>query len=333
MLLIQRVRSVTCRGALVVAVAALCSTSAHGQAPAAESAEIPRSQESLDAAIQAYPLRAGGMLRHNQYDGWIRRVDEDLKVVVQAKVPKARLIDRSTTVVLAANQSRLLLIHHDDQMHFPAKHKVALLDVATLKTLLELPLGECQDPRGSFPVMTEQLTMVCHHSRPLDQPKRRPTFALVTLNLNRGEVVRWFPLEGERHGAWFGPMFFGYTYDVYSVHIERGRKDCPSAPTLPLLETPEQAVIYPLLVLVLKRSKGDTKGEVWFVSADAAAPPKRVALLQDMPTSALICEAHRKLLYVTEERAAAAAKNGRPTPTERIVEVFDLSSGARIAQQ
>ena len=149
------------------------------------------------------------MLRHNQYDGWIRRVDEDLKVVVQAKVPKARLIDRSTTVVLAANQSRLLLIHHDDQMHFPAKHKVALLDVATLKTLLELPLGECQDPRGSFPVMTEQLTMVCHHSRPPDQPKRRPTFALVTLNLNRGEVVRWFPLEGERHGAWFGPMFSG----------------------------------------------------------------------------------------------------------------------------
>jgi hypothetical protein len=51
----------------------------------------------------------------------------------------------------------------DDPMHFPAKHKVGAARRAVVEDIAGTAVGECQDPRGSFPVMTEQLTMVCHH--------------------------------------------------------------------------------------------------------------------------------------------------------------------------
>lgn len=332
-MLIRRISRVTVRGALAAMMAVVGVSYAEAQTPSGQSTEIRRDPESIWAAIQVYPLRAGGEVKHNRPGGWIQRVDERQKVVARAKVPKDARLDRNTTVVLSGDQSRLLVIHRDDDLHFPAKHKVALLDMATLKTTADLPLGECTDPRGRLPVMADQLTLVCYHSRPPDQPKRKPTIALVTIDLNRGEVVRWFPFGGERHGSWFGPMFFGYSYDVYVIPIDRDRATCPDGPVLPQLESTRQPIEHPHAVVVLARDKGDPKGEVWFVSATATVPPRRVALLEERPTSAAICGPGSRLLYVTSEREAApAAKSQAPAPAGRIVEVFDHSSGVRIAR-
>ena len=308
--------------------------------------ETARSDGSASLQLQIYALPGGGEIRHDRYTGVVRRLDRDLKEVVRAKVPaeKPGLLEsggfvKDTTLVLSANGSRLLVVHNDDLMHYPPGHKVLLLDTTTLKPAAHWALGDCSRPYERLPRLAARLTLACQHSRPPAEPKRQPTFALVTLDLDRGEVVRWIPLEGGRHGQWVGPMFFGYVYDASLVTVEQRPGGCPSEPAL--MQPPDAvggpASEYPELVLVIERRKGGTKGDVWLVSADATAVPKRVAILSTSPTTAFICgHGGRLLLHVIAEgpvaRPSQQGLSQGPAPVERIVNVFDLSTGARIVR-
>jgi hypothetical protein len=334
----RNVSRVFLAGAVVVA-AVCCCAGASAQTAGEALADTPRSERSAALELQIYPLPGGGEIRHDRYAGIVRRLDRDLKEVLRGKVPaeKPGLLEsgrflKFTTLVLSSNGARLLVIHNDDLMHYPPGHKVLLLDVATLKPVAQWPLGDCDRPYTRLPRQASRLTLVCQASRPPAEPKREPTFALVTLDLDRGEVVRWFPLEGGRHGQWFGPMFFGYIYDATLVTIEQRPGGCPSEPVVAPANAPGPGE-YPELVLVVERRKGETKGEVWFVSPGTTVEPRRVAALSATPTAAFVCGGGGKLLlHVTAEQTAAAPSGQAPTagPTARIVEVFDLLTGARV---
>ena len=223
------------------------------------------------------------------------------------------------------------MVHTADDDNFLAKHRVAILDTARLRTIAELPLGKCWHHGPGFPLAAEHVTMVCYHSRPPDDRSRKPTLAVVTVNLNRGVVVRWFPLGGERRGSWFGPMFFGWRYDVTAVDVSR-QKQCPFVASLaePAAEPLEDLH----LILVVNRSKGPDKGEVWFVGKRPTELPRRIAVLPRTPGSAVLCRAEssdgaagRLLLYVTEQLDFSAE-----TPPPQRVDVVDLATGKLIGQ-
>src|SRR5687768_10918375 len=120
-------------GAVVLAVVFCCS-SASAQPADGERPDMPRSERSEFLELQIYPLEGGGEIRHDRYAGIVRRLDRDLKEVVRGKVPaeKPGLLEsgrflKYTTLVLSSNQSRLLVVHNDDLMHYPPRHAVLLL--------------------------------------------------------------------------------------------------------------------------------------------------------------------------------------------------------------
>ena len=316
-------RRIAMRCVGIVAVACATATAAIGQ-------EVRRDPLRLDNPIQVYPLPDDALIEHRQYEGVVRRLDARNKETTRVKIPAAGPIATRTTLILSADRSRVLMVHTADDDNFLAKHKVAILDTARLRTIAELPLGKCWHHGPGFPLAAEHVTMVCYHSRPPDDRSRKPTLAVVTIDMNRGEVVRWFPLGGERRGSWFGPMFFGWRYDVTAVDV-REKKECPFVATI--AEPAAERIDDLHQILVLDRSKGPDKGEVWFVSKRPTEPPRRIAVLPRTPGSAVLCRAEsadavgRLLLYVTEQLDFRAEN-----PPPQRVDVVDIASGKLIAQ-
>jgi hypothetical protein len=316
-------RRIAMRCVGIVAVACATATAAIGQ-------EIRRDPLRLDNPIQVYPLPDDALIEHRQYEGVVRRLDARNKETTRVKIPAAGPIATRTTLILSADRSRVLMVHTADDDNFLAKHKVAILDTARLRTIAELPLGKCWHHGPGFPLAAEHVTMVCYHSRPPDDRSRKPTLAVVTIDMNRGEVVRWFPLGGERRGSWFGPMFFGWHYDVTAVDV-REKKECPFVATI--AEPAAERLDDLHQILVLDRSKGPDKGEVWFVGKRPTEAPRRIAVLPRPPGSAVLCRAEssdaagRLLLYVTEQLDFRAE-----TPPPQRIDVVDIASGKLIAQ-
>jgi len=256
--------------------------------------EIPCDPEVAHQPILQYPLGAAGRLLHAQYVGRLRRVDAAGRELANVRVPAADGIASETTVVVAGDLSHALLIHRVDRFKFRQNPRVLLLDIDTLQTRREFPLGDCGvfPLTKEFPAVADRLTMLCYHSRPAQDARRKPTLAVATVDINRGEVIRWSELGGERHGMWFGPLFFGWWYDVNPV-IVKHRRACSSS---------EDVAPDPLQrILVLNRDVESGTGDVWAWSSRIDGPPERLASLSGHPQSAVACasEEGRPVLQVT----------------------------------
>jgi hypothetical protein len=292
--------------------------------------DIPRDPKGSMAPVLSYPLPDGGSLEHAQYAGQVRRVDAKGKELARTKVPAAKAIASSTTLVLSSNLSRVLVLHRADDVKFGAKHRVVLLDMAGLKTLWEQPLGKCESARGTLPAVTGRLPLLCYQSQPPADPKRKPTFALVTIDLNRGEVAGWHALGGDRHGTWLGPRFLGWKYDVERVPVRQTRAACDAAAMLPA-DDPE-------LVVVLNRDSETGKGDVWLLDTRTNDPPRRVALLNGHPRSAVVCThaTGARVVRISEDlRTHKEAAKGPVVPpaSAQGEETIDLATGKPIGQQ
>ena len=145
--------------------------------------------------------------------------------------------------------------------------------------------------------------MLCQQSQDPGDRKKKKTFALVTLDLNRARVTRWFDLGGERRGDWFGPMFFGYhdltlaldvtTEGCGAVHASKAE----SLTTVDASELPAHIIVL-IRKAGLRRRDGPTTGEVWFVGSGITDAPRRVKTLAKRPKTARLCGDR---LHVTEE--------------------------------
>ena len=102
---------------------------------------------------------------------------------------------------MSKDESRLLVVHGDSTNHYPPRHRVAILDSLSLRTIAQLPLGDCNflDLRP----LPEHVTMLCQQSQDPGDKNKKKTFALVTLDLNRARVARWFDLgeSAEEYGS------------------------------------------------------------------------------------------------------------------------------------
>ena len=245
-------------------------------------------QEDRSAPTRLVRLSDGSAIRHDQYDGVLWRLAPDGRQVARVKVPSAEFIEKQTDIVVSKDEARLLVAHRASTFTYPQRHRVMILDALSLRTIQQLPLGDCR--LLDFRQFLEYVTVLCHDSQDPAEKKRRKTLALVTLDLNRAQVVRWFDVGGKRRGNWFGPMFFGYTDDAYLVRVTT--EDCAVIPgrearpdTLETVDASE----HPAQVIVIARHDNPIKGDVWFVGPDQTDAPRRVATLARTPYSARLC--------------------------------------------
>ena len=233
--------------------------------------------------IEILPLADGSFIRFERFGGALLRLKEG-RQVARVKLPRATMIERRTDVVMSKDESRLLVVHGDSPYHYPPRHRVAILDSMSLRTIAQLPLGDCSflDLRP----LPEHVTMLCQQSQDPGDKKKKKTFALVTLDLNRARVTRWFDLGGERRGDWFGPMFFGYHDLTLALEVTTegcGTVHASEAKSLTTVDASE----HPAHIIVLIRkaglrpSDGPTTGEVWFVGSGITDAPRRVKTLSE----------------------------------------------------
>jgi hypothetical protein len=156
-------------------------------------------QPDLSDPIQAYQLSDGSVIQHLQYEGALLRLDKTGRRTGRAKLPKSSIIEESTRVVVSESEENLLVVHSSSTFKWPPKHRVLFLDVQSLKTMANLPLGDCEFA-GVEPFAATQ-RLVCQQSRNPSDRKKKPTLAFVALDLNRGSVLTWFDLGGERRGS------------------------------------------------------------------------------------------------------------------------------------
>lgn len=329
-------------GAMVLAAGAV-SRGATYAAPRSQdpAGEIPRSADSTLHPLQVYHLPGGGTVEHERYKGLVRRLDASGKEIARGKVPAAHPIEKDTTLVFSSDLTRMLMIHTISDFDFRAKHRVAVLETERLRTIAELPLGSCRTP-GPFPLSAEHLTMVCYHSRPPGDRTQKPTLAVVTVNIARGEVVRWFPLGGRRKGTWVGPMFFGWRFDVQTVTVREGTyATCPSFQGAPAVVPGKRKASE--LVLVLNRDASPPQTEVWSVSARHTEEPRRVTVFAGKADYAVLCDAavpaadvgQARLVYVVlSNNAAAPAENTGAflTADGQPIHIVEVAAGRRFGR-
>ena len=248
-------------------------------------------QQDRFSPIEILPLADGSFIRFERFSGALLRLKEG-RQIARVRLPKATMIERRTDVVMSKDESRLLVVHGDSTNHYPPRHRVAILDSMSLRTIAQLPLGDCNflDLRP----LPEHVTMLCQQSQDPGDKNKKKTFALVTLDLNRARVARWFDLGGERRGIWVGPMFFGY-YDL-TLALDVKTEGCGTVHALESESlTTVDASEPPAHIIVLIRKAGltprdgPTTGEVWFVGSGITDAPRRVRTLAKRPKTATLC--------------------------------------------
>jgi hypothetical protein len=178
-------------------------------------------QPKPDDPIQRYQLLNGSLIHHLQYDGALLRFDGAGRQTARVKLPKSGVVEESTRVVVSKSEEKLLVVYSGSTSKWPPKHKVLFLDAQSLKTVADLPLGDCDFVE--FAAFADTQRLVCQQSRNPSDRETKPALAFVALDVNRGTVLTWFDLGGERRGRWFGPMFFGSSDDAYRVRVDPGR--------------------------------------------------------------------------------------------------------------
>lgn len=258
-------------------------------------------QEDRSSPTEMVRLSDGSFIRFERYDGVLLRLKEG-RQVARVKLPKAEPIQKRTDVVVSKDETRLLVVHGDSTHRYPPRHLVAILDSMSLRTIAQFPIGDCSFL--NLRPLPEYVTLLCHQSQDPGNKRTGKTLAIVTLDLTRSQMTRWFDLGGERRGIWLGPMFLGY-YDL-TLPLAVKTEGCAaieasetgSAKTIDASEHPAHVVVL-IRKAGLKQSDGSTTGEVWFVSSDITDPPKLVATLARRPTAATLCG---DVLHVTQEK-------------------------------
>lgn len=245
--------------------------------------------------VAGYPLAIGGVLQHQRQQGVLRRIERSGREVARAKVPAVTREFQSINLVLSTDHSRVLVIFEDsDDSATRAKHRMILLQTATLREVAVIRHGLCNNvAHEEFPQSAETLTLVCYDSQDPQEKTKNRSIALVTLDVKDGRVLRWFALGGKRHSMWFGPMFFGHYHDAGMVRIRIS--PCPQVyPAVPPSAYADAVSVsaYPDWVFVMRRrgpGKDFVSGDVWRVSSNLAEMPQRIAALPGNPTAAVLC--------------------------------------------
>ena len=245
--------------------------------------------------VAGYPLAIGGVLQHQRQQGVLRRIERSGREVARAKVPAVTREFQSINLVLSTDHSRVLVIFEDsDDSATRAKHRMILLQTATLREVAVIRHGLCNNvAHEEFPQSAETLTLVCYDSQDPQEKTKNRSIALVTLDVKDGRVLRWFALGGKRHSMWFGPMFFGHYHDAGMVpdpHIAvpPGVSRCTA---LSICRRRKRFGV-PDWVFVMRRrgpGKDFVSGDVWRVSSNLAEMPQRIAALPGNPTAAVLC--------------------------------------------
>lgn len=260
--------------------------------------------------------------------------------VLAGQFPEVTRIDQTLDVVLSEDGSRQLVIFGESNQKWRGNSRIILMETATQREVATLRHGTCAvvSYRGEVPVWTDQVTMICNQSVNPAAKSRRGEIALLTLEVQTGKVLRWFPLGGRRHSMAFGPMFFGYWDDAVLIRAEK-RAACPAVqPDVDLAAvtgSPDSAM--PGLIFVIARrdrAREFNRWDVWELPSNVTDMPRLIVTLPGDPTAADLCspadQTHRRarLLYVFH--AITPATQALP-PGFRLasgrVDVVDLVNG------
>jgi hypothetical protein len=96
-----------------------------------------------DEAVQLFHLADGSTIRHDRYDGVLRRIDNVGRQVALVNLPRAQVIEKRTEVVVSSHETRLLVVHNGSTNRYPPGHVVMILDAMSLKRVADFPLGDC----------------------------------------------------------------------------------------------------------------------------------------------------------------------------------------------
>jgi len=296
-------------------------------------------QES--AGYETHRFDDGSVLLHYPDAGVLARGDANGKVVAQAKVPRRGVISPDLEVLLPPDQKRVLLILTGDDATAPAPHRLIVLNATTLRTDSTLQIGPCVDADGSSRRTSgSEIALLCQHAQNPAVKSRKPELALVTFDTASGRLVRWLPLGGTRHGAWFGPMFFGYSYNAYPKPAAVSNVPCPALTPdvrLPDSAYPTTVNVHPWPRAFVVQRYGErgrpTTWEAWF-DASTSDQPRRTAAVAGWVENVVLCEAdaprpedRRLLLYARLWRDARAEGDPRVFQAEgRRVFVVDVAT-------
>ena len=124
--------------------------------------------------VAGYPLVTGGVLQHQRQQGVLRRIERSGREVARAKVPAVTREFQSINLVLSIDHSRVLVIFEDsDDSATRAKHRMILLQTATLREVAVIRHGLCNNvAHEEFPQSAETLTLVCYSARMADAGSR-----------------------------------------------------------------------------------------------------------------------------------------------------------------
>ena len=128
-------------------------------------------QPDRSSPIEMLPLADGSVIRFERFSGALLRLKEG-RQVARVRLRRATMTERRTDVVMSKDESRLLVVHGDSTHHYPPRHRVAILDSMSLRTIAQLPLSDCSflDLRP----VPEHVTMLCQQSQdPGDKNNRR----------------------------------------------------------------------------------------------------------------------------------------------------------------
>lgn len=247
-------------------------------------------QDEYLADTLTFRLANGVVIRHDQYEGALRRFDGTGRQTARASLPKSTIIDKRTRVAVSAGESRLLIVHTDESSRLG--RGVQIVDSTTLREIADLPLGDCNFLQ--FPghrALPEQVALLCKVSPdPADGKKR--TFAFVTLDVNAAKVARWFDLGGQRHRVGWGPLTFAYADDTFFLRVKRD--GCENI----LAADGQRVVVFDVddarteIIVLIKRPDIRSlvgTGELWFAGPTPADIPKRIAAFAKRPESARLC--------------------------------------------
>ena len=90
--------------------------------------------------IEILPLTDGSYIKFERFSGSLLRLKEG-RPVARVKLPRATMIERRTNVVMSKDESRLLVVHGDSPYHYPPRHRVAILDSMSLRTIASFRLA------------------------------------------------------------------------------------------------------------------------------------------------------------------------------------------------
>ena len=91
--------------------------------------------------LEILPLVDGSFVRFERFSGALLR-PKGGRQIARVRLPPATMMEHRTDVVMSKDESRLLVVHGDSMRHYPPRHRVVILDLMSLRTIAQPPLGD-----------------------------------------------------------------------------------------------------------------------------------------------------------------------------------------------